>query len=239
MSSLPCFDGAVSALERAGLNWLAYAAWDEGPPSAGFDANQGLLLALSLGPAFAEQTQYTAAAVPNPFDQRAIELLTPFVEVHLKPWDARAQLVYPQASHNVNLRSWLTAAGAHYPSRLGIGLRPDCGTWFAVRGAVATDLPTALRRRLAELYPRLPAGDSPCKTCAGTPCARACPARAIADDFEFERCGTERLRSDSSCALTCAARLACPIGHDHRYSTGQIAYHYGVSLSMLRRWKNT
>ena len=52
----------------------------------------------------------------------------------------------------------------------------------------------------------------------------------------FPACIAQRLRADSACALTCPARLACPVGPEHRYSSAQMAHSYGISLAMLREY---
>lgn len=233
MTPFERFVHQIHALQELGLNWFAYAA---GPVSSEPHGRSGLLLALSLGTRFAEQTPYDLQTTPNPFDERAVALLEPLL-VHLRTWDPRASIVYPSSSSTVNLMAWLTAARVQYSSRLGIGIRPDCGTFFAVRGAVETQLPEVARVWLAERFPPLPSAPSPCETCEQRPCQSACPAAAVTANFNLERCVSHRLEEASSCAYGCAARLACPVGAGFRYSVAQTRYHYDVSLRMLRRWK--
>lgn len=235
--SVTPFTQGVLRLATEGLNWLAYADADAGPADPAIEAHQGVLLFLGLGGTFGERTAYDGGTA-NPFDERALELVAPFIEQVLLTYDQQARLVYPQTATRVNLMAWLTAAKAQYPSRLGIGIRPDCGTWFAVRAAVVTQLPEAARHWLREHYPPLDAAVTPCDECRDRPCESACPASAVGPSFNLEGCMTQRLTADSVCADRCAARLACPVGANSRYAMPLLRYHYGVSLGMLRRWAN-
>lgn len=234
-------------LAAEGLNWLAYADAAAGPPDAGIAPHQGVLLVLGLGGVFGERAALGSGATlddgiglegdtANPIDDRATSLVAPFVEQVLRPHDPSARLVYPRAATPINLMAWLSAAKAQYPSRLGIGIRPDCGSWFAVRAAVVTHLPDAARGWLDRHYPPLIAAVTPCDECRDRPCEAACPANAPGPNFDLARCMNQRLSVDSACADRCAARLACPIGSSYRYAPELMRYHYGVSLRMLRRW---
>jgi epoxyqueuosine reductase len=236
--ALERFAEAVLDLESEGLNWLAYARAIDGPVDSAVAPHQGVLLFLGMGGAFGDRTRIGSSA-PNPFDERARSLVLPFIEDRLLGHDPDTKLVYPSSGTSVNLMAWLAGAKAQYPSRLGIGIRPDCGTWFAVRAAVATNLPGAAESWLLDRYPALdPDSESPCARCDETPCVRACPATAIDTSFHLLRCVEQRLSPDSACAPRCDARLACPVGSNFRYGESQVAYHYGVSLKMLQRWRN-
>jgi hypothetical protein len=50
--------------------------------------------------------------------------------------------------------------------------------------------------------------------------------------FALPRCLEYRRRPDSACAFTCLARLACPVGSDHRYDAAQLRHSYGQSLDL-------
>ncbi len=237
MLALDSFARAVDALHAEGINWLAYASAKAGPPTPGVAVHQGVLLCLGMGSVFSDQISYETGS-DHPFDERAASLVAPLLEVHLRRWDPHARLVYPATNDNINLLAWLAAAKAQYPSRLGIGIRPDCGTWFAVRAALVTHLPPEVQGWLDGRYPSLNDERSPCDGCSDRPCQLACPATAVASTFQLDRCVQERLTVGSPCAASCAARLACPVGSTYRYSKPQIAYHYSVSLRMLKRWLN-
>lgn len=236
MLDLESFALAVDGLEAQGINWLAHASATEGPQTPGVAVHQGVLLCLGMGSVFANQTQYSTSEREHPFDERALSLVAPLLNVHLRQWDPDARVVYPAGEGGVNLLAWLAAARAQYPSRLGIGIRPDSGTWFAVRVAIVTHLPPEVRHWMSVRFPPLDETSSPCDNCVGQPCQTACPASAVGATFRLDLCAQQRLTVDSPCAATCAARLACPVGVGYRYSPPQMAYHYGASLRMMKRW---
>jgi epoxyqueuosine reductase len=195
------------------------------------------MLFLALGPHFALATRYGDGAADDPFDERATSLTQSFIDAELLPSDPASRLVYPGTTVAVDLRQCLVAARAQHPSRLGIGIRPDCGTWFAVRSAVATTLNQAQQDLLLTCYPSLSTqSQGPCATCTDAPCLRACPAEAVHADLDLGRCVTQRLQKESVCEQRCGAREACPVGREHMYPRKQVTYHYTLSLAMMRRW---
>jgi hypothetical protein len=235
--SLPELSRALDALLDAGISWLSFVPKEQGPSPElcgehGEDA--GLLLLLSFGGRFASQTAYEGSEA-DPFDRRSSQLARTFATEARLP-DAR--LVYPGEAL-LDLRAWLTSARAQYSSPLGTGVRPDCGPWLAVRAALVVSLDQRQRELLAERFPPLDPAGSPCDSCKSRPCISACPGHAVAEvgAFKLMACVGERLREDSSCALRCHARLACPVGEAFRYPASQLRYHYGVSLRSLRRWR--
>ena len=77
----------------------------------------------------------------------------------------------------------------------------------------------------------------PCASCDRRPCVAACPANALTgEDFDLDACLHWRMAPASTCADTCLARLACPVGAEHRYDAAQIRHSYGCSLDMLRHY---
>lgn len=52
--------------------------------------------------------------------------------------------------------------------------------------------------------------------------------------FALERCIAYRVRDDSKCIHTCLARIACPVGGEHRYDADQLRHAYSISLRTLR-----
>lgn len=237
MSRATSFGEELDRLAVQGLNWAAYVPASHSPQPLELRRDQGLLLLLSLGSVFGEQTGYRSGDEANPLDERARTLTEAFIVRALKRADEGSQLMYPHSACRLDLRAWLLAARVHYPSRLGTGIRPDCGTWFAVRAAVGTALPAAERRVLLTRYPPLPDAPSPCDTCVDAPCVSACPARAIDASDHLKRCVDYRLSEQTSCGDRCHSRLSCPVGRQHAYPESLLRYHYGVSLRMLRRWK--
>lgn len=142
--------------------------------------------------------------------------------------DRRYRVVYP-GDAPVGLQSLGSLAGWHHASPLMIGIDHEWGSWSAYRAVVLAD---------TDFCPS-PAVDRghPCQGCAGQPCIAACPADALADGrFALDKCSRYRLLPDSPCAHGCLARLACPVGAEHRYDAAQIHHSYARSLRMLRQY---
>ena len=149
---------------------------------------------------------------------------------------AHSTFVYPQplgAPLAVDLQQLGALAGWHHPAPFRVGINAIWGPWFAYRALVLTDAPLMPT-------PRVELG-APCASCSGRPCLAACPAGALDADaacFDLARCLEYRLAPDSRCALSCLARLACPVAVEHRYEEAQLAHSYGESLRMLRAWRH-
>ena len=111
------------------------------------------------------------------------------------------------------------AAGLGGPGPLGLQIHPVFGPWWAYRALVVVD---------RALPPRRPIGDG----CAGcdAPCVAACPAHAVARaGFDVAACHARRLTAEP-CRLSCAARIACVRGPEHRYTDAQLAFHMAASM---------
>lgn len=140
----------------------------------------------------------------------------------------RHAIIYP-GEHAVGLQALGKLAGWHRPSPLMIGIDERWGTWFAYRVALLAD---------TDLEPTAPVrGASPCARCAERFCAAACPAGALdGAAFALDKCVAWRKRPDSPCRTTCLARLACPVGAEHRYEEAQIRHTYSRSLQAIERY---
>lgn len=228
---------SLTTLEAAGVNWVAFihAEGDGGPAAPpGCDGDgRGLLVFVARGGAFAAQTAFEGQR--DAFDDRSRRLALDVLERHLRRHDADATLVYPGETP-LSLVAWMNAGRVQAPSRLGIGIRPDVGPWFAVRAAIWVALPRALENALRRRYPPID-GVSPCEGCAA-PCVEACPAEALSQPLQLQRCIDHRLAPSSSCQARCLAREACPVGVAFRYDDQVIGYHAGVSLEAIRRWQS-
>lgn len=111
------------------------------------------------------------------------------------------------------------AAGLGAPGPLGLQIHPVYGPWWAYRALLAVDRP---------LPARAPLGDG----CAGcdAPCVAACPAGAVArTGFVIPACHARRLTAEP-CRLSCAARIACVRGPEHRYRDAELAFHMAASM---------
>ncbi len=220
---------AFAALDAAGLNLQAVfdVATLPADVRAGLPrtAPRQLILVGHAGSGFWRallQSNTTGAHPMDDFSRHVVTAwlagLTDMADVH---W------LYPGETA-VGLQRLGQLAGWHHDSPFKVGVHPGWGSWFAYRAAVLADthLPVTPRAELLA---------SPCRTCEGTPCVSACPARAMdGDGFSLPACLAHRTRPDSSCATTCLARLACPVGTQFRYPPDQIEHMYGHSLTMIR-----
>ena len=154
----------------------------------------------------------------------------------------------PRSAEVVPLQTLGRLAGWHHASPLGIGLHPEKGLWFAYRAVLVLADGTGLDTTATSRQPRqaIPTEQkdvdqkelwSICERCSDKPCLSACPADALrfAEAPQMESCSRYRLAETSACKETCLARLACPVGLEHRYETQQIAYHYRYSLLQMRQ----
>lgn len=247
--STETFDRGLKELAARGLNWLAFVPLGCGAPAPDgvhVEEDSGLLLFLALGPTFGAQTPYASGLSAQSFDARSIELASAFTTEFVRPTDPSAELVYP-AGTSLDLRSWLAAGRVQYATPLGIGIRPDCGPWLAVRAAVWTRGAAVPLATLQERYPPLPAGPSPCESCETKPCITSCPPGALDRSHgppttpankSLSLCLDYRLERNSMCSHQCLARSACPVGSASRYPNKQMAYHYGASLVTIRKWRS-
>jgi len=106
------------------------------------------------------------------------------------------------------------------------------GPWFALRALVALDVPAGVGASVeAE-----PSGTHPCETCPA-PCRQALSGALLARDRDRPAEGAPRAPASLSARQKrwLGVRDACPIGHSHRYSDGQILYHYDGRRDALFR----
>lgn len=116
---------------------------------------------------------------------------------------------------------WATRAGAVAPSPLGMMIDHEFGLWHAYRFALA--FPRRLRWTA-----RPAAVASPCTSCTGRPCLRACPVTAFSvGEYRVDRCVAHlSTASGTECmGHGCLARLACPIGEASRYRAEHARFH--------------
>ena len=163
---------------------------------------------------------------PDPLDSKSVKLAHDFM-ARIGVGDYN--IVYPVDQFAIDLVSVGRHLGWHHDSRMAIGINRNYGTWFAYRFVIAAS---------TEFAETTVSDDHPCDACTGKPCISACPAGAVTEGiFDLDRCATERLQDNSDCALSCAARLACPAGAEYRYTAEQIRYHYGRSLITLKAYE--
>ena len=166
--------------------------------------------------------------VPDPVDSFSIRHTTHFVENYLE--DDTWRLLYPSDLF-FPLNELGELAGWGKSSPLFIGIHAEYGLWWAYRTVFLTKKPLPLSGQ--EVQPH------PCDSCVDKPCISICPASALGLDaaFNIYACADYRAEANSQCSHQCMARLACPVGAQHRYTREQIDYHYGLSLETIKAYK--
>ena len=148
----------------------------------------------------------------------ALDVLSAFDPVALYP--------HRFAREPVSFTHLALCAGLGVPSLLGILIRPDYGTWFALRAAVLVQ---------ADLPPSSRLDFDPCPTCA-KPCLDACPAGAVSAGFGWDTpvCARHRLER-GDCGDGCHSRIACVYGREHCYPPEAQRHHQAYALGAMRR----
>jgi hypothetical protein len=165
-------------------------------------------------------------ALTHPLDKFFMDTLR-----NLLAEDVKYEIIYP-GNHFLPLQGLGKLAGWHHPSPLGLSIHPEYGLWFAYRGLVLSD------KQLIPPAENATRSTSACDRCAKKPCISSCPAAAVtAAEFRVQHCSDFRLVAKSPCEKTCISRLACPIARQHQYVDDQLAYHYGFSLSAIKKYQ--
>jgi hypothetical protein len=148
---------------------------------------------------------------------------------------ARYRLVFPEPrdlaslAAPVGLQALGRAAGWHQSAPFKLGIDAVWGSWFAYRAVVLADTHFAPTPVVQSAHP--------CSACTERACISACPAGALAGgELDFQRCAQQRLQPDSPCAHRCPARIACPVGAEHRYDEAQMRHAGALSLQALPRY---
>jgi len=171
-----------------------------------------------------ECVQAAGGAGGDPVDDHCARVVADWFSAELP--GHRYRIVYP-GSAPLPLQRIGALAGWHHPTPFMVGIDPEWGPWWAYRAVVLAD--TGFCPSLA-----VDRG-SPCTSCQATPCITACPAAAMdGGRFALEQCIAYRMRDDSKCIHTCLARIACPVGSEHRYDDDQLRHAYSISLRTLR-----
>lgn len=225
-----------AALSAVGLNLHAVMELADlpaelaAPLRAQFDPERRfrqLILVGNAGPQLWREVEQAGEAAADPIDAFSVRALEHWLALHCA---GRAyRIVYP-GSDRIGLQALGALAGWHHPAPFKVGIMAGWGSWFGYRVALLADsgfAPTAALQ-----------APSPCSSCETRPCIRACPAGAMdgaaADGgFELQACLAYRRRPDSRCRATCVARLACPVGREHRYDEAQIRHAYLRSLAAI------
>jgi len=168
-----------------------------------------------------------AAGLPgeHPIDDYVIQTVAQVFAEQLPAKNYR--IVYP-GDTPVGLQQLGKLAGWHHPSPFMVGIDGEWGSWFAYRAVILAD---------TDFSPFFAVDRSnPCSSCSERPCISACPAGALSNEvFALDKCIAYRQQADSACQFTCLARVACPVGSEHRYSEAQLRHTYGISLRMIKQ----
>ncbi|MCB1955719.1 MAG: hypothetical protein KDG55_08580 [Rhodocyclaceae bacterium] len=223
-----------SMLDAAGMNLQAILDLDALAPGlrervlAELDPGpwRRILVLANAGPRLWRTVREAGVPGPDPIDDFSRALFARWWRA--QGTGARHQVLFPGATR-VDLQALGRLAGWHHSSPLMIGIHPHWGTWFGYRVVVVTDVDWDATA--AET------GPSPCASCPDRPCQSACPAAAVGPAaFDLKACLRFRAAPASPCALSCAARMACPAGAAHRYDEDQIRHSYGDSLRAIQRF---
>jgi hypothetical protein len=228
MSEFQPFPGA--ALDRYGLN--RHAVFDladlpddiVGSIAGGTKGYRQLILIGHGGRALWEAVRKSGVGGADPIDDFTLRTIRQWMS-ECQP-DSRYAILYP-GPQPIALQRLGALAGWHHAAPFMVGIDGEWGTWYAYRAVMLADTHFAPS----------PAVDrsSPCVACQDKPCVAACPSSAMAGGvFSLQKCVAWRKQDGSTCALTCLARVACPVGSDHRYCTEQLAHSYSISLQTIR-----
>jgi ferredoxin len=231
------------SLRRRGLHVVlpidraSYEAAVSGTGAPGLDALlPGAESALVIGDGGPEffghfQAQVTGQSVgdgaADPLDDFTRACVQRVVNDTLAPRGVAARVLFPftRAQPALPFQRLGQAAGLPPPGPLGLQIHPRFGPWWAYRALVVLPLPLAPEPALAR----------PCAGCPA-PCVAACPVSAPSPaGFHVGLCRARRLADAArapagSCVLSCAARIACPVGAAERYPRQQLAFHMTASM---------
>ncbi len=154
-------------------------------------------------------------AGPDPLDRWTRSLLQPVAA------QFGARFVHPSDQPFQPFQRWAQRADDVWQSPIGIMIHSTFGLWHAYRGAL-------LFSGILDGMPMVGEQESPCLTCSDQPCLSTCPVDAFTvEGYNSHACRDHVLSGSEPTCLSagCAARLACPVGHDYRYGPDQMRFH--------------
>lgn len=188
-----------------------------------------LILIANAGKGLWNEIKKTELNSADPIDEYTVQSIQKILS-RFDP-NLEYEISYPRFQ-NIGLQKLGELAGWHHPSPFRVGIHPHWGTWYAYRAVILSNSRFNTSQREINR--------SVCHQCTHQLCIAQCPARAFnRKHFDLQKCMDYRLQENSPCAYNCLARYACPEGVEHRYTDEQIAYHYGVSLKMIKQWKES
>ena len=122
-------------------------------------------------------------------------------------------------------QQWARRAEPVHASPIGVLIHPRYGLWHSYRGALGFSAALAV--------PKPEAAASPCDSCLGRWCLKACPVGAFSGSgYNVGACAAHvKSAAGADCmALGCRARRACPVGAEHAYPPEQANFHMRAFL---------
>lgn len=122
-------------------------------------------------------------------------------------------------------QQWARRAEPVHPSPIGVLIHPRYGLWHSYRGGLGLEQTLAVPERAPI--------QSPCDSCPGRWCLKACPAGAFSPaGYNVAACaGHLGSAAGADCmGPGCLARRACPIGAEHAYGPDQAGFHMRAFL---------
>ncbi len=174
----------------------------------------------SLWPIFKRSSEFQNA-VTNPLDTYSRRVMA-FIADELG-----GQAVSPSdGPPYYPFQQWAVQAEGLRASPLGVLIHPQYGLWHAYRGALLFNVAPSVIEVLTRAQASRQQISHPCDSCQEKPCLDVCPIDAFGGSYQFKSCATYVLQKDNAChQMGCQARLACPIGKNHRYNTTQQRFH--------------
>ncbi|MEM6373143.1 MAG: ferredoxin [Pseudomonadota bacterium] len=115
--------------------------------------------------------------------------------------------------------AWALATGRFWQSPTGMMIHDVAGLMISIRGALVRAQPFAAPQ----------CGQSPCLTCADTPCVNTCPVGALSASkpYDVPACKTylDMPRGQSCMDGGCLVRRACPVSQRFARPDAQSAFH--------------
>ena len=113
---------------------------------------------------------------------------------------------------------WAKRTGVLFSSPIGLTIHPTFGLWLAFRAALLI---------VQDLDEPEASAEHPCENCQDRPCLSSCPVGAFsAEGYQFDACLDQVGSPGNACREGgCLARIACPVGQDHRYRQPHAAFH--------------
>ncbi|MEO0368366.1 MAG: hypothetical protein AAF197_06210 [Pseudomonadota bacterium] len=234
------FDQVLKTLKARGLNMSAVIDVAELPSNIvdsmranNLDLSQYARLVIlgNAGKGFWQELEKFGNNGLNPIDRYSIHLAEQLI-TSISESDDRNVLLYPLQDKVIPLQKLGELVGWGAPAPMGNSINEEYGLWFALRAAFLTSAPL----NCTQVKPQR----SPCNTCEAKPCRLACPTAAVFDkveNFQLSKCIDHRLTADSSCRSRCFARLACPVGAEHRYPDWAVRQLYDHSLEAIAQWQ--